>query len=280
MSDGMSEAEPQPSIPAPPAPAAPRRPSGNAGWMPGLVLAASCVALAISAATWFSVTTQTDLLRQDLAALQERYRQIEKQVALAPGGPGPIGRTIDVSKAPGRGRDDAVVTLIEFSDYECPFCIRHVQQTMPLIDRNYIQPGKIRYVFRDFPIASNHPEAIRAHEAAHCAFEQQKFWDLHPRLFTAPGTHTPPALEDRAREAGLDMTSYRACIAAGKATAAIRESGSLVDSLGATGTPWFFVGIRDLKTNQVRIVKPIGGAQPYDQFVAAIDDVLKEAGKS
>jgi protein-disulfide isomerase len=269
MSDGMSEPEPQPSTPAPPTPPAPQRPAGDAGWLPGLVLAVALLALGVAFATWLNSTQQNERLREELAALRESYQQIEKQVAQIPGGTGPIGRTIDVSKAPGRGRDDAVVTLIEFSDYECPFCIRHVQQTMPLIDKNYIQSGKIRYVFRDFPIASNHPQAIRAHEAAQC-------WDLHHLLFSAPGSHTPPALEDRAKEAGLDMSSYRACIAAGKETPAIRESGSLADSLGATGTPWFFLGIRDLATNQVRIVKPIGGAQPYDQFAVAIDDVLRQ----
>ena len=190
-----------------------------------------------------------------------------------------MGQMIDVSKAPGRGREDAVVTLIEFSDYECPFCIRHVQQTMPLIDQNYIQSGKIRYVFRDFPIDANHPQAIRAHEAAHCALEQNKFWELHRLLFSAPGTHTPPALEDRAKEAGLDVGAYRACIAAGKSTATVRQSGTIASSLGATGTPWFFLGVRDLKTDQVRVVKPIGGAQPYEQFVVAIDAALKDQGK-
>jgi protein-disulfide isomerase len=270
----LSDLEPQPTIPPPPAPPRPE----NAGWLPGLVLVAACVALAIAMATWFVSKQQTDSLRHDLTALQESYRQLARQVTQGrPGGAGPVGQMIDVSKAPGRGREDAVVTLIEFSDYECPFCIRHVQQTMPLIDQNYIQSGKIRYVFRDFPIDSNHPQAIRAHEAAHCALEQNKFWEMHARLFSAPGSHTPLALEDRAKEAGLNVDAYRACIAAGKATPAIRESGTIADSLGATGTPWFFVGVRDLKTNQVRVLKPIGGALPYEQFVVAIDAALKEA---
>ncbi len=87
----------------------------------------------------------------------------------------------------------------------------------------------------------------------------------------------PSALEDRAKEAGLNVDLFRACIAAGKATAAIRQSAALADSLGATGTPWFFLGMRDLTTNQVRVVKPLGGAQPYEQFVAAIDAALKQA---
>jgi len=227
-------------------------------------------------ATWFVSKQQTESLRHDLTSLQDSYRQLALQVTQGrPGGAGAVGQMIDVSKSPARGRADAVVTLIEFSDYECPFCIRHVTQTMPEIDQNYIQTGKIRYVFRDFPIDSNHPQAIRAHEAAQCAREQNKFWEIHRVLFSAPGTHTPPLLEDRAREAGLDLNAYRACVAGGKTDPAIRASGTLADSLGATGTPWFFLGVRDLKTEQVRIVKSIGGAQPYQQFALAIDAALQ-----
>ena len=255
------------------------RPTENSGWLVGLALTTACTALAIAVATWFVAQQRTDALRGELTSLSDSYRQLEAQVTQGrPGGAGPVGKVIDVSKSPARGREDAVVTLIEFSDYECPFCIRHVQQTMPLIDRNYIQSGKIRYVFRDFPIDANHPQAIRAHEAAHCAIEQNKFWDMHARLFSAPGTHLPAALEQRAAEAGLNVDAYRTCIAGAAATPGIRQSVALADSLGATGTPWFFLGIRDLRTNQVRVLKPIGGAQPYAQFVTAIDAALQQAG--
>ena len=144
--------------------------------------------VAIAVATW--VTSAADRWLRDLASLQDSYRQLAVQVTQGrPGGAGPVGQMIDVSKLPARGGDHAVVTLIEFSDYECPFCIRHVQQTMPQLEQNYIQPGKIRYVFKDFPIDANHPQAIRAHEAAHCALEQNKFWELHTRLFSPPA-HT------------------------------------------------------------------------------------------
>jgi protein-disulfide isomerase len=242
-----------------------------------LTLAASVAAVAVALASSFLSRQQTDLLRREIATLRESYRQLAAQVARGrQGDADPVGQSIDVSTAPARGRADAVLTLIEFSDYECPFCIRHMQETMPLIDSNYIESGKIRYVFRDFPIDSNHPEAVRAHEAAHCALEQNKFWELHPLLFSAPGTHTPQTLQDRAKEAGLDVNAYRSCVAAGTSTPAIRESGSLAESLGATGTPWFFLGMRDLKTNQVRVIKAIGGAQPYEQFVVAIDAALKQ----
>ena len=248
-------------------------------WVAEVALAAAVGALAFAGATWFVARHQIDSLRHDLEALQDSQRQLAASVVQGrkDGTSGPIGQLIDVANAPARGRADAVVTLIEFSDYECPFCIRHFQQTMPRLDENYIQSGKIRYVFRDFPIDSNHPQAIRAHEAARCALEQEKFWDIHNRLFSPPGTHEPPALEARAREAGLNVGAFRACIASGRTTAGVRETESIAETLGATGTPWFFVGLRDLKTGKVRVLKPIGGALPYEQFATVLDQALKQA---
>ena len=106
----------------------------------------------------------------------------------------------------------AKVALVEFSDYECPFCIRHFTQTMPQIQANYVDTGKIRYVFKDFPIDQLHPGAFQAHVAARCAAEQDRFWDLHRRLFSAPGTHEPPLLTARAQEAGLNVAQVTAAL--------------------------------------------------------------------
>ena len=256
-------------------------PSPDAGRRLGVVTAAAVLALVIAVATFFLSSRQIDDLRAQIAGLQDAHRQLAVQVSQGgKAGPasGPEGQIIDVAGAPALGPAQAPVTLVEFSDYECPFCIRHFQQTMPLIDRVYIKPGKIRYVFRDFPIDQNHPQAIKAHEAARCALEQNKFWDLHPRLFSAPGTHTEATLDARAQEAGLNDAAFRACIASGRTTKEIRSTANIADSLGATGTPWFFVGMRDVKTDKVRVIKAIGGAQPYGQFVIALDAALKAAG--
>jgi protein-disulfide isomerase len=265
--DPVRKADKAPEVVTPPASTRSVRPS--------LLLGVALLALGVAIATWFVTSKQVDDLRRELATLADSHRELAQQVSQ---GKGAGTQVIDVSHAPALGREDAVVTLIEYSDYECPFCIRHFRQTMPLIEQNYVKTGKIRYVFRDLPIDQNHPQAIRAHEAARCALEQNKFWDLHLRLFSAPGTHTPAALEEQARASGLDQSAFRACIASGRTTRGVRETASVADSLGATGTPWFFVGMRDLKTEQVRVVKSIGGAQPYEQFSTAIDTALKDAG--
>lgn len=226
-------------------------------------MTAAVVSVAIAAATWYRDGREIAALRQEVAALRAQ---------LAPAGS--RGAIIDVANAPALGPADAPVTLVEFSDYECPFCIRHFQQTMPQIDATYIRTGKIRYVFQDFPIDQNHPEAIRAHEAAHCALEQQKYWDLHFRLFSKPGTHTASDLEGRAQEAGLSLGDFRTCVASGRTIANIRRSADVAVRLGADGTPAFFVGVRDLATDKVRVVRTLMGAQPFSVFQDALDAAL------
>lgn len=231
-----------------------------------LPLVLSIAALATAAVSWFMSAGQIEELRQSQRALMTDVAALQKA---------PI---IDVTGAPARGSEDAVVTLIEFSDYECPFCIRHFKQTMPQIEANYVQTGKIRYVFRDFPVDSLHPAAIRAHEAGRCAEEQGKFWAMHDRLFSPAGSHTPEALEARATEAGLSLEGFRACVASGRQTAGVRRSVAEAMELRVNGTPGFFIGLRDPATGQVKVLQTISGAHPYDVFARAIEAALKRAG--
>ncbi len=256
----------------------PSRPRDR-GLLTAVLSIAAVLALGTAISTWLLTSRQIAQLRKDVADLEDAHRELARQIVEGRSTEaGAVGAVLDLAGAPALGPADAVVTLVEFSDYECPFCIRHFHQTMPQIQAHYIDTGKIRYVFRDFPIDQNHPQAIRAHEAAHCALEQRRFWDMHARLFSAPGTHTPIALEDLAREAKLDDSQFRSCIASGRTTSAIRSTVQLVESLGATGTPWFFVGMRDPKTDKVRVLKSLGGAQPYEQFARVLDDALKQVG--
>lgn len=216
---------------------------------------------------WFRVD-------RDIEALKISQRQLAQDVAALRKNP-----IIDVSTSPFLGSDEALVTLIEYSDYECPFCIRHTEQTMPQINANFIDTRRIRYVFKDFPIDQLHPDAIRAHEAGRCAAAQDKFWNLHRLLFSAPGTHTPDALEQRAAEAGLNMTTFRACLSVGQVKNAIQATVAEAANLGANGTPAFFIGVRDPATNQVRIARAISGAQPYSVFEQALNAALAQAGQ-
>ena len=223
--------------------------------------------------------SEVEQLKKDVESLKAAQAQLAKQI----GGARPqqqaraLPASLDLSGAPFKGSATSNVALVEFSDYECPYCIRHFTQVMPQIQQTYIDTNKIRYMFRDFPIDELHPQSIRAHVAAHCAIEQGKFWDLHNRLFTKPGTHTPEELAARAKEAGMNVPAFSACESADKYSAAIRQSTAFAISMGASGTPFFVVGKFDTKTNQLTQLKSIPGAYPFTQFQQLIDATL--AGK-
>jgi protein-disulfide isomerase len=242
-------------------------------WMAGVVIAVLAAGCARN--------SDVAALRQEVEALKATQAQLVKRI----GGVNPqqqqpkaLPATIDLTGAPFKGSKTSSVVLAEYSDYECPFCIRHFTQVMPEINRAYIATNKIRYTFRDFPIDELHPESIRAHIAAHCAAEQglPQFWSLHDRLFSKAGTHKPADLQARANEAGLNAGAFNNCVADDKYSTAIRQSTAFALSLGASGTPFFVVGTMDDDTH-MKPLKVIPGAFPFAQFQQAIDAAL--AGK-
>jgi protein-disulfide isomerase len=228
--------------------------------VPAWVVVLPIVALLATAVLWYRTDRELGEIRRMLGALDR-------------------SPTIDLTGAQMRGRADARVVLIEFSDYECPFCIRHTQQTMPQIEANYIQTGRIGYAFRDFPIDQLHPEAIRAHEAGRCAADQKKFWEMHKRLFSPAGTHSPAQLSALALEAGLNVPDFQSCLASGRHTSDIRKTAAIADGFGASGTPAFYIGLREPDTGDVKVVDHIGGAQPYEVFAKMLDTIIDRAGR-
>ena len=232
-------------------------------------LAGVAVGLAVASAVAVGVVYRE--LGGEIEALRESQRMMTAEIASMRRVP-----VIDVAAAPFKGSETAVVTLIEYSDYECPYCIAHFQKTMPEIEEKFVKTGRIRYVFKDFPVDENHPEAIRAHEASRCAREQGRFWEMHTRLFSAPGTHSVEALAKTATDVGLDPNLYRLCVESGRTTADIRAVSQEAVSMGANGTPAFFFGLRDPATNQVRIMRAVSGAQPFSVFEQTIELIEKQ----
>jgi protein-disulfide isomerase len=248
----IESGDPSPAVASPPpAPSPASRPAVRASFWTTLV---PVLCLVATAAFWWQT-------RSELTAMRSQQRELLDVLDAVRG-----ASTIDVSADPALGADDAMVTLIEFSDYECPFCIRHFTQTMGEIDEKFIRNGRIQYVFKDFPIAQLHPEAIRAHQATRCAAEQGRFWEMHTKMFAPAGTHTPEWLEARAAEAGVALAPYRECMSSNRTVAGVQASVDTAVALGANGTPSFFVGIRDPETNRVRVVQALSGAQPFAEF--------------
>ncbi len=146
---------------------------------------------------------------------------------------------ISTDDDPALGPTDAQVTIIEFSDYQCPFCKRYVDETLPLILDTY--GDRIRYVFRDFPIEQLHPQAMLAAQAAQCAFEQGKFWEYHDMLFQNQGALDTKNLKEYAVKLGLDQATFDGCLDSGEYFQEVQEDFDDALTHGVTGTPTFFI---------------------------------------
>lgn len=166
---------------------------------------------------------------------------------------------VSVEGAPSRGPAGAAVTIVEFSDH-CPFC-RAVEPTIREVLARY--PDKGRLVYRDFPLDNLHPGARRAAEAARCATDQGKFWPYHDLIYSKEPDGTAEEIERFARQVGLDVDAFEACLASGKHRARVQKDLEEGMRLGVEGTPAFFVNGRLLS-----------GAQPLEAFTRIIDEEL------
>jgi protein-disulfide isomerase len=166
---------------------------------------------------------------------------------------------------PSEGKADAPVTLVEYSDFQCPFCLR-VMPTLKQLRAKY--GDKIRVVWKDFPLTQIHPQAFVAAQAGNCAREQGKFWELHDKMFGNQSALQPDALKKYAADAGLDAAKFNQCLDSSKYEARVQDALSAGGRLGITSTPTVFVNGRI-----------VSGAQPIEVFQSVIDDELARGGK-
>jgi protein-disulfide isomerase len=183
---------------------------------------------------------------------------------------------ISVEGAPFKGDENAKLTLIEFTDYESPFCARHARETMPRIEKDYIQTGKVKYVVRNFPVEIIHKSAFRAAEAARCAGEQGKFWEMHARLLAAQKALDPQGLSESAGALGLDVAKFQACLDSGKDAATIRKDLAEAEKVGVRATPTFFFGLTQANGSKITAVRMLRTAEKFSAFQQAIDGMLTE----
>jgi protein-disulfide isomerase len=227
-------------------------------------------------------------LLKRLDALEAGQRAIQKQLddisallqglRTPPAQAGPVedvqGRDLRVSltNAATRGQAGARVVLIEFSDFQCPFCGRYVRETYAELQREFVDTGKVRYAFRNFPLESIHPLAFKAAEAGECAREQGKFWEMHDRLFADQQALAPSDLLKHGQALGIDDARFRTCFE-GTVTARIKADQAEAARLGLTGTPTFLVGEAQ-PDGTVKVLQKIVGAQPYATFRAILQALL------
>lgn len=246
------------------------------------IIVLAVLGLTYSQSGYAQSSEELKAIKEDLKALKEGQANMQKELqeiktllksrpAAAPGEPQNV--VLNIDKAPFKGNKNAKLTLIEFSDYQCPFCSRHVQQTLPQLEKDYIKTGKVKYVFFDFPL-DFHKNAFKAAEAADCAGEQGKFWEMHDKLFENQKALEGSDLTNYAKSIGLNMSKFQKCLDSGKYASQIKKEIELGQKSGVTGTPSFFLGVTNPKDPNVKAVKAIKGAQPFNNFKEAIDTTL------
>lgn len=194
-------------------------------------------------------------------ALAEYYEQLKKDMDIQMLLPAyqPPKVAVDAT-GPSKGPATAPITIVEFSDYECPYCVR-AEAVVKEVLAAY--PDKIRVVYRDYPLPM-HAKAPKAAEAAHCAGDQGKYWEMHDKLFANAQKLDVADLKAHAREVGVDGAKFDQCLDSGEKAKVVEMHKKAGDDAGVSGTPAFFVNGRLLS-----------GAQPLEAFRAIIDEELK-----
>jgi protein-disulfide isomerase len=177
---------------------------------------------------------------------------------------------IPLDDDPMLGSPDAPVTIIEYSEYLCPYCRRFVLETLPLIEEQYIDTGKVNLIFRDFPVHGQ--AAIAMAMVAECAADQGKFWEMHTLLFErveewSSSEELLQALMGYADELGMDQDEFSTCLQEGTVVERIREDYEVATQEGVEATPMFFINGTLIR-----------GAQPFEEFQKVIDAELAKSG--
>jgi protein-disulfide isomerase len=221
---------------------------------------------------------QADAIVWELKQIRQllEKQQIQLARAMAPPQPAapPVLEKVQMTIGNGWyaiGRADAPVTLVEFADYQCPFCKKFHTDAYAELKKNYIDAGKVRFVSRDLPLEF-HPFALKAAEAVRCAGDQNKYWELRDALYSNAAPPNDDVIKKAAEGLALDAKGLQACLDSDKYKTDVQKDASEAAKLQISGTPTFVLArsAKD-KLDGVRIV----GAQPFSAFQAAIDGLLK-----
>jgi protein-disulfide isomerase len=199
------------------------------------------------------------LIQERMQVARERYLDTLKSKTRVAVTLEPPRQAVAAASGPSKGSANAPIEIIEFSDFQCPYC----QRVNPTVEKVLATYGdRIHFVYRHFPL-STHPNARPAAEASQCAAEQGKFWPYHDKLFAAPSRLNEPDLKQHAAELGLDAARFNGCVDSHKYKAQVDADMQAGEEAGVNGTPAFFINGRML-----------GGAQPFEAFKQIIDEEL------
>lgn len=222
---------------------------------------------------------EIEAVKAGQTAIQKDLLEIKNLLRTRPAGQPPRDIVLDIADVPAKGPKDAKVVLVEFSDFQCPYCARFSRDTIPQVQTEYVDTGKIKYVFADFPLEAIHPYAFKAAEAASCAGEQGEFWKMHDHLFANQKALKPDDLVQYAEALGLDKTKFQQCLDTQKRAASIRKVMAQAGDAGVSSTPTLMVGLLQPNSSKVKILRVLKGAQPFAAVKDAIDNALNAPGQ-
>ena len=248
-----------------------------------LMMALFLVSPALAQETTEEMQKEIEGLKQGQADIKKQLEEIKKLLQARPTArPQPAAPKVkdvefDLGSNTFKGDPSAPLTLIEMTDYQCPFCARYVTQTFPQILEEYVDTGKVRYVLMDMPLESIHRQAFKAAEATQCAAEQEKYWEMHDRLFSNQRALEP--WSGHAEALGMDVDAFTACLESGKHAQGIRDDMKFAAKAGVRGTPGFLLARTDPDdpTKVVGIIS-LRGAQPFSNFKIQIEQALSAGG--
>ena len=229
-------------------------------------------------ADWLAneVLTQLSELRREIQSMKKQIKVLQSDVTTLKN---KVDSTVDKAAITSfdfkdgniLGDENAEIALVEFTDYQCPYCSRHAKGTFEKIKQIYIDTGILQYMVRDYPL-SFHKQAESAAVAAACAAEQGKYWDMHKTLFENPGKVKQREFTLLAKQLGLNTNDFEKCLDDPEQLEDVRKDVALANNIGITGTPAFLIG--RLKEGKMIELKAMAGAQPFSSFSRVIDAMI------
>ena len=233
-------------------------------------------------------SSDLEAIKKELAAIRAQQETMQKDITAirnlltrqggTPAGSGPtVPPALNIAGRPSKGSPQATVVMVEFTDFQCPYCASYRASIFPQIENDYIKTGKIRYIVKNLPLQQIHPQAYQAAIAAMCAADQGRFWEMHDRLFAHQRQLNPEQLEKYAAEAGVDKGKFKSCVASRAPEALIREDMGEASQARVGGTPAFMIATAGTDGGTVIPGRVIIGAQPYTTFKNALDSLLADS---
>lgn len=213
---------------------------------------------------------QMSEMRKEIGKLKEKVAVLEQK--LADQQPKAVPVPLAGTEAMTLGKADAKIAIIEFSDYECPFCAKHYKNVLPKLRERYIDKGSVKYVMKDFPLEF-HAHAQKASLAARCAGEQGQYFAMHDAIFEGRGQASDSVIDQVVKKHKLDAKKLETCLGDPKQLVMVQSDITLGSRLGVNGTPAFLIG--KIKDKQLIDYRRFDGVQSFETFVGMIDGLEK-----